>query len=593
MNDKQGRSSFFFLLRFIWPYSHLVLLTFLALCLAAGTVLFLGQGLRTLVDQGFANSNPALLNQALISLLALVALLSLASFSRSYLSSWLGEKISTDIKTKLFKHLLSLPPEFYQKNSLGNLQSQLHSDSMLIQVLLGGSASTGLRSIIQFFGAMCLLFVSNPKLAGLACFMMPLTLLPLVIFGRQVRQTARHAQEAEGQASGYSNESISSIQTIQAYGRQQESLEKFKALTQESLRLARKRIFAQSCLSTAVIFLVFAAVSGLMWYGGHEVLAKNITSGDLISFVFYAVLAAGSINSLSQVYGDWQRALAACERLADLLHIKSSITMADKFSSLPLHDIGQITFKNVDFNYPGNDEVVLSDFNLNIKRGETVALVGPSGAGKSTVLNLLMRFYDPTRGQILIENVNIKDLEMTVLRNTLGWVPQEPTIFKATVYENIRFSRPDASDGMVESAARSAYAIDFINKLPQGFDTVLGTEGVGLSSGQRQRLAIARAILKEPDILLLDEATNSLDSESEFQVQKAIDHLMKGRTTLIVAHRLSTVLNANRILVIDKGQIVATGSHTALLRQSPIYQRFVELQFDSGEKKNKIRQLSQ
>jgi ATP-binding cassette subfamily B protein len=588
MNHKPGRSAFLFLLRFIWPYSHFILLTIFALCMAAGTVLLLGQGLRSLVDQGFVHSSPVYLNQALISLFILVIVLSLASFARSYLSSWIGEKICTDIKARLFKHLLELSPEFYQRNSIGELQSQLHNQTMLIQVLIGGSASTGLRSIIQFLGAMGLLFVSNTKLATIACMIMPLTLLPLLVFGQRVRQTARIAQEAEGKAAAYSNELLAAVKTVQAYGRQAESYGKFRALSQDAVRKANKRIFAQSCLSTAVIFLVFSAVSCLMWYGGHEVISKNITPGDLISFVFYAVLAAGSINSLTQVHGDWQRALAACGHLNDLLRVQSSIVSPTKTHSLRTHPMGQITFRDVDFSYPGQEQVVLSEFNLSIKRGETVALVGPSGAGKSTMFNLLMRFYDPIKGQVLMDNTDLKEWDLGSLRQVMGWVPQEPTIFRDTVYENIRFSRPEASNEMVEAAARAAHSLDFIQKLPKGFETVLETEGIGLSSGQRQRLAIARSILKEPSILLLDEATNSLDSESEFQVQKAIDQLMRGRSTIIVAHRLSTVLNADRILVMDKGRIVASGSHTSLMRQSPIYQRFVELQFQSPAIERKL-----
>jgi ATP-binding cassette subfamily B protein len=581
MNTKSESSSFLFLLRFLWPYSWIVFLTFIALCLAAGTVLFLGFGLSNLIDRGFGFSNPDFLNQALIGLLMMVSILSIASFARSYLSSWLGEKISMDIKSSIYSHLLTLSPEFYQKNSIGALQSQLHNDTQLIQVLLGGSASTGLRSVIQFLGAMLLLFFINIKLATLACLIMPLTLLPLLVFGRRVRQTARIAQDAEAQAADYSNETLDSILTIQAYGRQIKSLTRFEVLTKEALIKAKKRIFAQSCLSTAVIFLVFAAVSCLMWYGMQEIIAAKITTGGLTSFVFYAVLAAGSVNSLSQVYGDWQRALGACSRLNDLAQIHSSIEVCENPLKLPQHQIGQIDFQDVEFSYPGADnQPVLTNFNLQIQRGKTIALVGPSGAGKSTVFNLLMRFFDPTKGCVKIENINLKELDLSALRSIIGWVPQDPTIFKDTVYENIRLSKPEATDAMVKAAAKAAYALEFIEKLPHGFNTILGNEGIGLSSGQRQRLAIARAILKDPAILLLDEATNSLDSESEFQVQKAIDHLMKDRTTIIVAHRLSTVLNADRILVMDHGKIVATGSHATLLRQSPIYQRFVELQFD-------------
>lgn len=578
MQSTQGRSSFMFLTRFLRPYGRIVFLTVLFLCMAAATILFFGQGLKVLVDQGFSTTNPDFLNQAFISLLVLVALLSFASFARSYLSSWLGEKISNDIKTFVFQNLLSRSPDFYQKHSVGMLQSQLHSDTQMIQVLLGGSASTGLRSVIQFMGAMVMLFISNMTLASLACLIMPMTLLPLVVFGRKVRQTAKIAQEADGLVAEYSNESMTAVQTLQAYGRQAESLEKFTRLSRDALGKANKRILAQSCLSTAVIFLVFAAVSGLMWYGGHDVISGQITSGELISFIFYAVLAAGSINSLSQVFGDWQRAMAACSRLEDLTY-EPVCGQVDTIA-LPAQAVGQITFQNVDFSYPGaRNEPVLSHFNLRIERGETVALVGASGAGKSTVFNLLMGFYNPDNGVVAVEGIDLKKMDLGSLRGAIGWVPQDPIIFKDSVYDNIRMSRPDASNEMVRAAAKSAYAEDFINHLPDGFETMLGVDGVGLSSGQKQRIAIARAILKDPAILLLDEATNSLDSESEYHVQKAIELLMQGRTTLIVAHRLSTVLNADRIIVMDQGAIVAMGRHNDLINTSPVYKRFVELQF--------------
>lgn len=591
MDKKSDQSSFLFLLRYLWPYGPLLGLTFVALCFAAGTVLFLGQNLRSLIDQGFAHSNPTFLNQSLISLIILVSILSMASFARSYLSAGLGEKVSTDIKTDGFKNLLGLSPQFYQVNSVGALQSQLHTDTALIQVLLGGSASTGLRSMIQFIGAMILLFVSNFKLAALACLMIPLTLIPLVIFGKKVKATAKNAQEAQTHCAEFSEESLEAIQTLQAYGRQNSASKKFNGMARRALALSNKRILATSLLSTAVIFLVFSAVSCLMWYGGHEVLKGHLTSGELISFVFYAVLAAGSINSLSYVYGDWQRALAACSRLQELLSSMSSLPEAKRRKIFTSLGMGQIRFQNVDFTYPNTDsQLVLKDLNMLIKKGETVALVGPSGAGKSTVFNLLMRFYDPSKGQVLIEDINLKELDLTSLRSMIGWVPQSPAIFKDTVYENIRMSRPDASNQMVENAANLAHATEFIHRLPQGFNTVLGHQGVGLSTGQKQRIAIARAILKEPSILLLDEATNSLDSESEFQVQKAIEQLMKNRTTIIVAHRLSTVLNANRILVLDHGHIIASGSHSSLLKNCPTYQRFVELQF-SGETTFQMRKV--
>lgn len=584
MNNPNKQSSpLLWLAYFIRPYSLALLGTFLALCLAAGTVLFLGKGLQVLINKGFVNSNPEFLNKALITLLGLALILALASFARSYLSSWLGERVVADIKQKIFHHLLLLTPEFYQNNSTGSLQSRLHNDTTLIQVLLGGSASTGLRSIIQFTGAVILLFMSNLKLAALSCLIIPLLILPITVFGRRVRQEARLAQDAEGKTAGFSNECLAAMQTIQAYNQEDLIYQKFKDLTRTTLSLAYKRILSQSCLSTGVIFLVFAAVSILLWYGGNEVFSKHITAGELLAFIFYAVLAAGSINSLSIVYSDWQRAMGACSRLQDILDQRPDACLRAGQQKLAIESPGKICFDNVDFRYPGLNTPVLRSFTLNIRQGEMVALVGPSGAGKSTVFNLLLRFYNPSKGQILVNGTDIQKISSKNLREMIGWVPQEPMIFADNVYNNIRFSKPSATDEEIESAARVAYAIDFINKLPNSFETNLGAEGLSLSSGQKQRLAIARAALKNPAILLLDEATNSLDAESEFQVQKALDQLMKGRTTVLVAHRLSTVLKANRIVVIDHGEIISSGTHTSLVRHCPIYRRFVSLQFDQPE----------
>lgn len=576
------KSSFLLLCRFFKPYGLTIFGAFLALSLAASTVLFLGQGLRILIDQGFSNSSPQFLNQALMTLLGLVFILAVASFARSFLSSWLGEKVCTDIRLACFEHLLFLAPTFYKDQATGNLQSRLHTDTSLIQILIGGSASTGLRSIIQFTGALILLFYSNLKLAALSCLIIPILVLPLAIFGRYIRQESRAVQHAEGKTAGYSLESLTGIQTIQAYNQQHRVLDHFQHLSKNSLKLGYRRILAQSSLSTAVIFLAFTAVSILLWYGSKEVFAYHLTSGELISFIFYAIVAAGSINSLSLVYSDWQRAMGACSRIQDLL---SQVTSSPEHVSLLKTEIpGKICFENITFTYPGlNGEAILKDFSLQIKRGETVALIGPSGAGKTTVFNLLLRFFTPDKGQIFLEDIDIQDLSLNELRNSIGWVPQDPMIFADTVANNIRFSNPDATDDEVKAAAQAAYAADFIEKLPHGFETPLEAEGHVLSSGQKQRVAIARAILKDPAILLLDEATNALDSESEFQVQKALDNLMKGRTTVLVAHRLSTVLKANRLIVLDHGKIISAGSHTSLMRNCATYRRFVSLQFEQPE----------
>lgn len=587
MKTKQNTSEFLWLLGFLKPYWLAILATFFSLCIAAGSVLYLGQGIRILIDQGFVARNPAVLNQALILLLALVFLMALASFARSFFSSWLGERITSDIRKFAFERLLHYPPQFYRDQSPHLIHNRLHNDTTLIQVLLGGAASTGLRSFIQFLGATTFLFVSNLKLAALSCLIIPLVLLPLIIFGRRVKKEAKKSQGAEAETGRLSQESLSFITTIQAYNQQNRIKERYHLLNKEAISQAFRRILAQSLLSSLVIFLVFAAVSVLMWYGGQEVITGKVSSGEMLSFVFYAILASGSINSLSTFYGDWQRALGACSNLQDLLKRDFFAKATKPLAKFMTNDIGQIEFDHVQFNYPeGKSHFALKDFNLEIKRGETVAFVGPSGAGKSTIFNLLLRFLDPVEGRILIEGIDTKDLDLSDLRQSIGWVSQNPAIFKGSIKANIQFSSPHARDDEIIEAAKAAYAMDFITKCSHGLETELGENGINLSSGQIQRVAIARAFLKNPSILLLDEATNALDSESEFQIQKALDHLMKGRTTLIVAHRLSTVLKANRIVVMDQGQIIAIGSHTSLVRNCPIYKRFVSLQFDQPEQES-------
>lgn len=566
---------------YLRPYRGRVVLALLSLVVAAGTVLAFGACLRALIDRGFAQGRPDILNYALASLLVVAIVLALASGARFYLVSWLGERVVGDLRRDLFAHVVRLGPAWFEVKRSGDVMSRISTDAQLIEQVIGSSASSALRNLLMCLGGVVMLVVTNPKLALWTLAVVPLTVVPIVVFGRQVRVLSREAQARMGDMVSEGAETLDGVRTVQAFGQEERAAGRFAAATELAFRAAGRRIARRAIMTTLVIFIVFSAVGFLLWMGGHDVLTGRITAGDLSAFVFYAVLVASSGGAVSETIGDIQRASGAAERLAELRAEQPTIEESPHPKKLTSPVKGFVDFADVSFRYPTRpDSLALDRFDLNVTPGETVAIVGPSGAGKSTVFSLLLRFYDPESGTISLDGVNIRDLALSDLRRALAIVPQEPVLFSASVADNIRYGRPDATDAEVRAAAEAASALGFVESLPQGFDTDLGARGVRLSGGQRQRIAIARALLCDPAILMLDEATSALDAESELAVQMAFDRLMHKRTTLVIAHRLATVQKADRIVVVDRGQVVDVGSHADLIRRGGLYSRLAELQFN-------------
>ena len=566
---------------YLRPYRPRVILAALSLMVAAGTVLAFGACLRALIDRGFAQGRPDVLNYALASLVVVALVLAIASGARFYLVSWLGERVVADLRRDLFAHVVRLGPAWFEVKRSGDVMSRMSSDAQLIEQVVGSSASVVMRNVLMCIGGIVMLVVTNPRLALVVLAIVPLVVAPIVIFGRKVRALSREAQARMADMVSEGGETLDAVRTVQAFAQEERAAQRFGEATENAFEAARRRVAKRAVMTTLVIFVVFAAVGFLLWLGGQDVLAGRISAGDLSAFVFYAVLVASSGGSISENIGDLQRASGAAERLAELRAEEPTIVEAAKPKALPPPLQGSVRFEGVSFRYPTRPETLALDrFDLAVAPGETVAIVGPSGAGKSTVFNLLLRFYDPEAGQILVDGVDIRDLRFADLRGTMAIVPQEPMLFTASVTDNIRYGRPEASDAEVRAAAEAASALGFIEALPQGFDTHLGTRGVRLSGGQRQRIAIARALLCDPAILLLDEATSALDAESELAVQQALDRLMGGRTTLVIAHRLATVQKADRIVVVDQGQVVDVGRHADLVRRDGLYARLAHLQFN-------------
>jgi ATP-binding cassette subfamily B protein len=569
--------------QFVAPYRWQALGALLALIVTAGITLSMGQGIKLMVDQGFMTRSPHLLNQSISLFMLLILGLAIGTFARFYLVSWIGERVVADLRKRVFDHLINLHPGFYENNRSSEIQSRLTADTTLLQSVIGSSLSMFLRNALMVIGGIILLFITNPKLTSIVVVALPLVVAPILIFGRRVRALSRESQDRVADVGSYVSEALGQIKTVQAYNHQQQDKQRFARTAEDAFETARKRILQRSWLITLVIVLVLGAVAVMLWVGGMDVIEGTISSGELAAFVFYSLIVGSAFGTLSEVIGELQRAAGAAERISELLQAKSEITPpASDLLRLPERVSGRLELENISFAYPSRPERnAVAGMTLSIEAGETLALVGPSGAGKSTLFDLLLRFYDPQQGRILLEGVPIAQLDPLDLRRCFALVSQTPALFFGSVEDNIRYGNPGASSEQIEAAARIAHAHEFIMQMPDGYQTHLGDGGLGLSGGQRQRLAIARALLVDAPILLLDEATSALDAQSEHLIQQALPSLMKGRTTLVIAHRLATVQNADRIAVIDQGRLVAVGTHQQLIASNPLYARLAALQFNA------------
>jgi ATP-binding cassette subfamily B protein len=576
-----GLAPLWAVLGYLWPYKPQMLGAGAALLFTAAATLTLGKGLQHLIDNGFGGGTTADLSQAVLVIIAISAAIAVGTFLRFYLVSWLGERVSADIRKAVFQNIIHLHPGFFETNRSGEIMSRLTTDTTLLQTIIGSSFSMALRSSLTLTGALVMMFITNLKLSLIIAATVPLVLLPIIIFGRRVRALSNLSQDSIASVGSYAGEIIQHIKVVQSYTREGFEIDAFDKEVERAFDIARKRIRQRALLICGAILLLFSGMSGMLWSGGQDVIAGNMTGGELGAFAFYAIMVGSGFATISEVWGELQRAAGAADRLLELIHTESIIAdpeVADISQPAP-----EMALRNVSFAYPARPEqLAIDNLSLHIEAGKSLALVGPSGGGKSTVFELLQRFYDPQHGNLLLDGTDIKDLSLKQLRSQTALVPQQPALFTADVRYNIAYGSPDATDEDIIAAAKSAHAHEFISGLPEGYHSHLGEQGVRLSGGQRQRIALARAILNNPRILLLDEATSALDSESEHQVQLALQELMHQRTTVIIAHRLSTILHVDKIAVLDHGKVIATGTHNELLQKNPLYSRLARLQFREG-----------
>ncbi len=573
------------LLRFTRPYARQMAIAVVALMIAASSVLAFGQVIRVVVDSGLGTGTPAALNHALLLFLVVVFFMAGAVTVRSYLLNWIGERVVADIRQAVFSRVLDLDVGFFEVTRTGEVISRLTSDTALLQVVVGSTLAMALRTALLVLGGLAMLAVTSPGLTGLVLIGLPFVIGPTWILGRRVRRLSRSSQDRIADVGAYIDEVIHGIRTVQAFCHEPLDRRHYGEQVESAFTVAMSRSLTSAVLSGVTTLLTFSAIGMVLWIGGHRVLSGTLSGGELSAFLFYAVVVAGAVGSLSELIGQLLRGAGASERLMELLEIQPVILPPAVPQSLPTRPRGRIAFENVRFIYPARPETAaLADLSLIIEPGERIALVGPSGAGKTTLFQLLLRFYDPVAGTIRFDGVDIRQVDPKDLRGRLSLVPQDPIIFGADAWENIRYGLESASDDDVRQAAEAAHAIEFIDRLPQGFNTFLGERGVRLSGGERQRIAIARTILRNPTLLLLDEATSALDAESERLVQDALEMLMQGRTSIVIAHRLATVRNADRILVLDQGRIVASGRHDDLMAEGGLYARLASLQFQEPQR---------
>jgi len=553
---------------------------FVALIVSAGATLAVPMAVRRMIDLGFSGIEPDLIDKYFATLVGIGLILALASAARFYCVNWLGERVVADIRRDVFKHLTGLSPAFYEVSHSGEVMSRLTADTTQIKAAASTVISQALRNLLLLIGATVMMVVTSPKLSLAVLIAIPVIVVPLVAYGRSVRALSRRAQDTLAQASAYASESLAQVRVLQAFTHEKAAAARFGEAVERSFGAADARVKARAGLTAIAIFLTFASVVGVLWYGAQDVLSGIMTGGRLSQFVLYALLAAASMGELSEVWGEISQATGAAERLGELLQLRSEIKSPTRPKALPVPPRGEVAFRDVSFSYPLRPETsALSQVSFRIAPGERVALVGPSGAGKTTIFALLLRFYDPNRGTVEVDGVPANEAELAALRARFALVPQETALFADTVAANIAYGAEKAGRSEIEAAAKAAFAHDFIAALPQGYETMLGEGGVTLSAGQRQRIAIARAVLRNAPILLLDEATSALDSESETLVQRALEKIMEGRTTLVIAHRLATVIRADRILVFDHGRLVEEGTHQTLIGRGGVYARLAELQF--------------